>query len=404
MHMDRPLKNIWGMILAAGSGTRLADAVGGVRKQYLTYKGAPLFWHSARTFSRVAALRGIVFVFPPDEAQAMEKRIGQYFRSEDLGLRWAVCAGGERRQDSVANGLDRLPADCDAVLVHDSARPFVSAALVTSLIDALEHGARAVIPATEVTDTVKRVEDGVARQTLPRAELRGVQTPQAFETGLLREAHARAAAEGWDVTDDASMVEQMHDPLAEVAVVQGEPANIKITTAEDLKRLEETRTTVPCVGWGYDVHRFGGEADRPMVLGGVPIPGGPRVVAHSDGDVLLHALADAVLGTFGGGDIGTHFPDTDARFAGADSGVLLREVLSMAREAGTRIVHADLTIITQIPRLAPHATQIARNVCRLLGLAPGQVNVKATTEEKLGFTGEKKGIKAVAAVTGLREL
>jgi 2-C-methyl-D-erythritol 4-phosphate cytidylyltransferase/2-C-methyl-D-erythritol 2,4-cyclodiphosphate synthase len=404
MHMDRPLKNIWGMILAAGSGTRLADAVGGVRKQYLAYRGAPLFWHSARTFSRVAALRGIVFVFPPDEVQAMEKRIGQYFRSEDLGLRWAVCAGGERRQDSVANGLDRLPADCDAVLVHDSARPFVSAALITSLIDALEHGARAVIPATEVTDTVKRVEDGVVRQTLPRAELRAVQTPQAFETGLLREAHARAAAEGWDVTDDASMVEQMNDPLAEVAVVQGDPANIKITTSEDLKRLEETRTTVPCVGWGYDVHRFGGEADRPMVLGGVPIPGGPGVVAHSDGDVLLHALADAVLGTFGGGDIGTHFPDTDARFAGADSGVLLREVLSMAREAGTRIVHADLTIITQIPRLAPHATQIARNVCRLLGLAPGQVNVKATTEEKLGFTGEKKGIKAVAAVTGLREL
>jgi 2-C-methyl-D-erythritol 4-phosphate cytidylyltransferase/2-C-methyl-D-erythritol 2,4-cyclodiphosphate synthase len=158
------------------------------------------------------------------------------------------------------------------------------------------------------------------------------------------------------------------------------------------------------VGWGYDVHRFGGENDRPLVLGGVPIQGGPTVVAHSDGDVLLHALADAVLGTFGGGDIGTHFPDTDARFAGAYSSVLLKEVLAMAAQAGTRVVHADLTVITQIPRLAPHAAQIAKNVARLLELGPAQVNVKATTEEKLGFTGQKKGIKAVAAVTALREL
>jgi 2-C-methyl-D-erythritol 4-phosphate cytidylyltransferase/2-C-methyl-D-erythritol 2,4-cyclodiphosphate synthase len=276
----------------------------------------------------------------------------------------------------------------------------VSARLVRELIDALASGARGVIPAVPVTDTVKRVAGNTVAETLNRAELAAVQTPQGFETALLREAHDRALAEGWEVTDDASMVER----LAEVAVIPGEAGNVKITVPEDLKRLEQARTTVPCTGWGYDVHRFGGEADRPLVLGGVPIPGGPAIVAHSDGDVLLHALADAILGTFGGGDIGTHFPDTDPNFDNADSGVLVREVLAMAERAQTRIVHADLTVIAQVPRLAPHAAQIARNAARLLGLEPHQVNFKATTEEKLGFTGEKKGIKAVACVTGLREM
>ncbi len=398
--MNRPLKNIWGIILAAGSGTRLADASDGVRKQYLEYKSAPLFWHSARTFSRVADMKGVLFVFPPDDAPTMEKQVRQFFKSEDLGLKWAVCAGGERRQDSVFNGLKELPKSCEGVLVHDSARPFVSARMVTGLIGALNDGARGVIPAIEVADTIKRVDGDAVAETLTRSELRAVQTPQAFETKLLMEAHERAVAEEWEVTDDASMVEHME----KVAVIPGEQANVKITTPEDLKRLEEAKVTVPCVGWGYDVHRFGGENDRPLVLGGVPIQGKQTIIAHSDGDVLLHALTDAVLGTFGGGDIGTHFPDTDEQFSGADSSMLLKEVLAMAAEAGTRIVHADLTVITQVPRLAPHAVQISKNLCRVLGLEAHQVNFKATTEEKLGFTGAKKGIKAVATVTALREM
>lgn len=397
--MEKPLNNTWGIILAAGSGTRIAEAAGGVRKQYLEYKSAPLFWHSARTFSRVADVKGLVFVFPPEDAKAMEKQVRQFFKSEDLGVKWKVCAGGERRQDSVFNGLKELDRDCKAVMVHDSARPFVSARIITGLLDALNNGARGVIPAVPVTDTIKRVDGDTVSETLPRSELRGVQTPQAFETKLLVEAHERAATEGWEVTDDASMVERM----AEVTVIPGEQANIKITNPDDLARLEEAKNTIPCVGWGYDVHRFGGEGDRPLVLGGVPIQGPHTILAHSDGDVLLHALADAILGTFGGGDIGTHFPDTAAEFDGADSSVLLKEVIAMAAEAGARVVHADLTVVAQVPKLAPHAAQIAKNVCRLLGLEGHQVNFKATTEEKLGFTGEKKGIKAVAAVTALRE-
>lgn len=398
--MDHTMNDIWAIILAAGSGSRLAEATGGERKQYLEYRSAPLFWHCARTFSRVADVRGLVFVFPPEDAPAMEKKLRQFFKTEDLGVQWTVASGGERRQDSVRNGLSGLPKFCGHVLIHDSARPFASARLVRTLIDALKSGARGVIPVVPVTDTVKRVAGDTVAETLNRSELAAVQTPQGFETALLREAHERALAEGWEVTDDASMVER----LAEVTVVPGEAGNVKITVPEDLKRLEEARTTVPCMGWGYDVHRFGGEHDRPMILGGVPIPGGPSMVAHSDGDVLLHALADAILGTFGGGDIGTHFPDTDPNFDNADSGVLVREVMSMAERAATRIVHADLTAIAQIPRLAPHAAQIAKNVARLLGLEAHQVNFKATTEEKLGFTGSKKGIKAVACVTGLREI
>ena len=370
--MDRPLKNIWGVILAAGAGTRLADASGGVRKQYLEYKGAPLFWHSARTFSRVAKLRGLVFVFPPDEAAAMEKQVRQFFKSEDLGLKWTVCAGGDRRQDSVSNGLKELPKACDGVLVHDSARPFVSARIITDLIDALNDGARGVIPAIEVADTIKRVDGENVTETLKRSELRAVQTPQAFETALLKEAHKRAISEGWEVTDDASMVERME----KVAIIPGEQANVKITTPEDLARLEEAKTTVPCVGWGYDVHRFGGENDRPLTLGGVPIPGSLTIVAHSDGDVLLHALTDAVLGTFGGGDIGQHFPDTDKKFSGADSSVLLKEVLAMADQAGARIVHADVTVITQVPKLSPHAAQIAKNLCSVLLLEIGRASCR----------------------------
>ncbi|WP_147818966.1 2-C-methyl-D-erythritol 4-phosphate cytidylyltransferase [Salidesulfovibrio onnuriiensis] len=396
--MKRRLDETWAVLLAAGSSTRLRDAGGGVRKQYIEYKGVPLFWHSARTLSRIAAMKGVVFVFPEADLKHMRRTVKDLFKTDDLGLRFEVVAGGERRQDSVRHGLEALPRECDAVLVHDSARPFASASMIQSLVEALEDGAQGVVPAIEVSDTIKRVDGGAVSETLVRSELRAVQTPQAFVTDILRRAHERAEAEGWDVTDDASMVER----LAEVRIVPGEAANIKITTPGDLEALKQPRTLVPCTGWGYDVHRYGGE--RPMVLGGVPIAGAPQIKAHSDGDVLLHALMDAILGCFGGGDIGRHFPDTDPRWDGADSSILLREVLVLAEKAGVRIVHADLTVIAQVPRLAPHADQIARNLGRLLALDPHQVNFKATTEEKLGFTGEKKGIKAVACVTALREI
>lgn len=402
----------WAVLLAAGSGTRLAASRGGRRKQFLEFQGAPLFWHSALTFARVAAIKGIVFVFPPDELDGCRSLVAELDSGGGLGLPWHVVAGGERRQDSVRSGLSTLPRECGRVLVHDSARPFMSAALVQRICDALDAGAKAVIPAVPVTDTIKRISGGLdagsVTETLPREELAAVQTPQGFDLAVLRLAHERAQAEDWQVTDDASLAERADIP---VRVVSGEASNVKITTPEDLRLLEDkAMTEVSVTGFGYDVHRYAHAEDsprqpaRPMVLGTVPIPGAPEVLAHSDGDVLLHALTDAILGCLGKGDIGTHFPDTDKAWDNAASSMLLSEALLMARREGLRPVHADLTVIAQTPRLAPHREEIRRSVAALLGLPAEMVNVKATTEEGLGFTGRKEGIKAVAVVTALRRL
>ncbi len=400
---------VWAVILAAGSGTRLAASVGGVKKQFLLWKGFPLFWHSAITFSNTPRISGLVFVFPPDQVEEMKTVVSGFDGSDSLGLPFKVVAGGVRRQDSVFNGLSALPSKCEYVLVHDSARPFASGPLTSNIIDMLKSGVQAVVPAVEVTDTIKEIDGDAVKQTLVRSNLRAVQTPQGFSLPVLIAAHKMADEKEWDVTDDASMVEMLGNQSEEsetagvkVHICEGEESNVKITNPEDLKRLEEKIPPVPCVGWGYDVHRYG--PGRPMVLGGVPIPGGPEVVAHSDGDVLLHALADAILGLFGGGDIGFHFPDTSAACENMSSGIILTEVLAKADEAGVDIVHVDLTVIAQIPKLSPHRNLIQKNIASLMGLDKSQINVKATTEEKLGFTGEKKGIKAVAAVTGLKRI
>jgi 2-C-methyl-D-erythritol 4-phosphate cytidylyltransferase / 2-C-methyl-D-erythritol 2,4-cyclodiphosphate synthase len=387
--------NVWTVILAAGKGTRLSGE-GGLRKQYLPWKGLPLFWHSVQAFSSIPSMRGLVLVFPEDECEHGLALAGELAAGQDPRIPWMAVPGGARRQDSVANALSALPASCTHVLVHDAARPFVSAPLVQRVVQAMLDGADAVIPAVAVTDTIKLVGEELVEATMPRARLAAAQTPQGFRVGLLRTVMSRAESEGWDVTDDASMVERFGHP---VAVVKGEEGNVKITTARDLKLLNgPPELPVPCVGWGYDVHRYG--AGRPMILGGVPIPGGPEVVAHSDGDVLLHALTDALLGCIGRGDIGELFPDTDPALAGISSAVLLAEVLDTARREGLTLCHVDLTVIAQVPRLAPYKEQIRRNVASLLGMDQCSVNIKATTEEGLGFTGECKGIKAVAAVTG----
>lgn len=396
--MKHPANDIWAILLAAGSGVRLTEAARGVRKQYLPFQGRPLFWNSARTFARVPRIKGLVFVFPPGELAAMREEVQRLFAAEDLGLPHVLAAGGERRQDSVRSGIAALPRECRFVLVHDAARPFASATVAANVIAALDAGDTAAIPAVPVKDTVKRVQDGLVVETLVRKELAAVQTPQGFELATLRKAHERAEAEGWDVTDDASLIERAGLP---VRIVAGEEANVKITTPEDLRHLSSgAAARSPCVGYGYDVHRYG--PGRPFVLGGVHIPNAPEIVAHSDGDVLLHALMDAILGCLALGDIGQHFPDTDRKYAGIDSAILLSEVLAKAERAGLELAHVDLTIVAQVPRIAPHRAEIAANVARLLGLDPACVNLKATTEEGLGFTGEKKGIKAVAVVTALK--
>ncbi|HIV99724.1 MAG TPA: 2-C-methyl-D-erythritol 4-phosphate cytidylyltransferase [Candidatus Desulfovibrio intestinipullorum] len=432
----------WLILLAAGQGTRLAAAAG-CPKQFLTVDSVPLFWLSVRTCSRVARLGGVVFVFPKDTFESSRDLVRELDRLEPCGLNMAFAVGGARRQDSVASGLAVVPQSARFVLVHDAARPFFSPGLVNALLDRLEAGAQAVIPGLAVTDTIKVVNKaGLVCATPDRSTLRAVQTPQGFSRRALAEAHRTLNTPENTVTDDASLMEEAGH---EVLVIDGEAGNIKITNPEDLQLLKKKAETgaedgssctkqaapdqtvpgqavsgqagengspaapdnpdttgclVPCTGFGYDVHRYGG--DRPLVLAGVPIPCDFQVRAHSDGDVLLHALMDALLGLFGQGDIGMLFPDNDPRYDGADSAQLLAEVLQRMRQARVRLTHADVTVVAQKPRLSPHKKAMQESLCRLLGLGPEHVNVKATTEEGLGFTGDLSGIKAYATVCGLK--
>jgi 2-C-methyl-D-erythritol 4-phosphate cytidylyltransferase/2-C-methyl-D-erythritol 2,4-cyclodiphosphate synthase len=381
----------------------MAEAAGGVAKQFLRYGQAPLWWSSARALADSPGVDGLVLVFPRECLEQARQELAERDRARSLGVPWNVAAGGARRQDSVRLGLDALPRRCSLVLVHDSARPFLSPALVARVLRPLEADPPAleiagVVPGLPVLDTIKETDGrGLIRRTPDRESLRAVQTPQAFRTAALRAAHRKALAEGWEVSDDATLLERCGQ---NVLLVEGERGNRKITLPEDLDLLEEKKVWLPCVGYGYDVHRYGGA--RPLILGGVPVPGNWTVDAHSDGDVLLHALIDALLGCAGGGDIGRLFPDSDPRWAGVESSLLLDQALEEALASGLRLTHADLTVVAQKPRLAPHAGAIRRNVARLLGLDENRVGFKATTEEGMGFTGEGKGLKAVAVVSGLR--
>ena len=397
--------NIWGIILAAGSGSRLAGAVDSSRpKQFLNFEGRPLYFAGAGRMARVARLCGLVFVFPPDQFAEAVQELRDLTAQNCLGIPWLTVAGGKRRQDSVNSGLQALPSECTHVLVHDGARPFVSAELINRVCDRLEAGAVAVIPGVEPVDTIKRIESGPEGErvaaTLQRVELRAVQTPQGFELAALRKAHLEAEKNNLSVTDDAALLESLG---IKVELVQGDMDNIKITHPGDLTRLVQYPAPLPllpCNGFGYDVHKYG--QGRPMKLGGVPIAGAPEVIAHSDGDVLLHALTDALLGCLAQGDIGELFPDNDAAYDNIDSGVLLSEVLDRIHASGIVVTHVDLTIIAQIPKISPWKECIARNIASLMHLPSRAVAVKATTEEGLGFTGEKKGIKAVALVSAYR--
>ena len=398
--------NVWTILLAAGSGSRMAAAGTGTKKQFLDAGGMPVFWKSARAFSRAAGISGMVFVLPPDEIEGITKAIADLDRKSPLGLEWVTVSGGSRRQDSLENGLAPLPRDCTHVLVHDAARCFVTPEIIVRVVDALRTGAKAVIPAVPVKDTIKEVSGNVVASTPDRSRLVAVQTPQGIELTALRRGFEKARQDNLTVTDDAGLAESLGLP---VHVVEGSEQNVKITTPEDLRLLghENPPMVIPRVGFGYDVHRYvtkdtpEGTPGRPMVLGSAPIAGAPQVIAHSDGDVLLHALGDALLGCLGQGDIGTHFPDSDPKYSGVASSILVSEIMAKFGPAGLTLTHVDLTIVAQVPKVGPHREHIRRNVAGILGLAPERVNVKATTEEKLGFTGKKLGIKAYATATAI---
>ena len=398
MSLNSFSEGAWALILAAGTGSRMAGAIS-CPKQFLEWQGLPLYYHSVLTFSRCAHVRGLVLVFPPDLCAREAGRMKELAAVASPGLPWKIAPGGSSRRESAANGLALVPPTIPHVLVHDAARPFFTPQLVSRLFGRLDACCSGVIPALAPKDTIKLARDGLVEQTLPRHRLVAVQTPQLFKADFLRMANERAAGNR-DLTDDASLVEKAG---GEVRICEGEAANIKITTPEDLRLLNaEDFIWLPCNGFGYDAHRFG--PGRPLKLGGVNIPCDTGVLAHSDGDVLLHALIDALLGAAALGDIGKLFPASDPTYEGISSALLLDRVYTLFRDAGLVLTHVDLTIIAQKPCLEPWKNEIARNVARLLALDSPQVAVKATTEEGLGFTGRLEGIKACALASAVRKM
>jgi 2-C-methyl-D-erythritol 4-phosphate cytidylyltransferase/2-C-methyl-D-erythritol 2,4-cyclodiphosphate synthase len=390
-------RRVWAIVPAAGRGARFsASAPSAAPKQYASLLGATVLEWSLKALLAEPRVHAVVLGLAADDAHWAK------FAPRLASPKLQTTTGGVNRQDTVANGLeflaDRAAAD-DWILVHDAARPCLTAADLGVLLDALDDagGSRSgAVLAAPVVDTVKR-ELGDHVITVDRAGLWRALTPQVFAFAELRHALKEAALAGLTVTDEAQAVERMglHPTL-----VQGSPFNIKITRVEDLaiaaKILTMTEERPMRVGQGFDVHAFG-EGDHVM-LGGVRIAHPQGVVAHSDGDVVIHALCDALLGALGDGDIGRHFPDSDPRYRGADSRVFLRVVAARMQAAGLKLNNADITVLAEAPRIAAHRAAMAANLSADLGTAAQLINIKATTTERLGFIGRGEGLAALASV------
>ena len=336
--------------------------------------------------TRMSVADGLVAVVREGE----ETLFADTFRRFGLDVRTLVT-GGATRQQSVRRGLDALPDDCTEVLVHDGARPLVDVATVQRVLESVRRYGTG-IAAVKMTDTVKRAApDGTVLETLDRASLWRMQTPQGFRRDLLERAHARAAD---DLTDDAGLVEALGEP---VHLVESSAENIKLTNREDWHMAERLAGLVLRVGTGYDAHRL--VEGRKLVLCGVHVPYELGLDGHSDADVALHALCDALLGAAALGDIGKHFPDTDGRYRGISSLLLTERTREILAEAGFEPVNMDVTIIAQRPKLAPFIGEMRENVAAALRLPPDAVSVKATTTERMGFEGRGEGISAQALAT-----
>lgn len=358
---------VWSIVLAAGGGSRF----GGPKQWELLGTRSLVDW-SVETLS--SSSDGTVLVVPPG------------FDAPTPAGVTHVVTGGETRSGSVRQGLALVPDSAEIVVVHDAARPRATAALVAAVIGAVRRGADGAVPGLVPTDTIKVIDgEGWVRETPDRPLLRAVQTPQAFKAGALRAAHAG----GGEATDDAALVEATG---GRVTVVEGEADNIKVTTRADLQSLESGRRPSLRIGHGFDVHAWS-EEPRPLVLGGVEIEADRGLLGHSDADAVCHALCDAILGPAGLGDLGRHFPDDDPQWAGAASTGLLTEVVRMAAEAGWRPVSADVTVVAEAPRMAPHVPMMEARLGELVGAT---VTVKATRAEGLGALGRGEGIAAWA--------
>jgi 2-C-methyl-D-erythritol 4-phosphate cytidylyltransferase / 2-C-methyl-D-erythritol 2,4-cyclodiphosphate synthase len=385
------------LIVAAGRGLRAAGDKQLIPKQYLPLMGTPILARTIAAFARHPRVDEVLVVIRPEDAVRYEAAVTDFASH----LRPPV-SGGSRRQDSVRAGLEALADQPPRhVLIHDAARPFADAALIGRVIDAL-HAHPAALPGLPVTDTLKRERGGRVTGTLDRDSLWRAQTPQGFRFDAILAAH-RAAANEADATftDDAGIAEWFG---LDVALVEGSEENRKLTSAADIASADEMlklraaqSAGVVRVGSGYDVHAFGpGDA---VILCGVRIPHHKKLVGHSDADVGMHALTDALLGTIADGDIGVHFPPSDARWRGAASELFLKDAADRLKARGGIIDHIDVTFLCESPRIGPHRDAMRAKLAEVLGLDVAQISIKATTNEGLGFIGRGEGIAAMATAT-----
>lgn len=378
------MKRCVAMVVAAGRGQRFG---GDVPKQYKHLGDAPILRHTLGRLSAHPDITEVRAVIHPNDAAHYEAA------AKGLGLAPPIF-GGQERQDSVRLGLEALAADPpDLVLIHDGARPFIGAGVIDRVLDALEH-ADGAIPALPVADTLKRTTVDGFSESLDRSKVWRAQTPQGFRFGPILRAHREAAGQAF--TDDSSVAEFAG---LQVALVDGDERNFKITTRADfvnavglLSGALETR-----VGHGVDVHKLG--EGNSVTLCGVLIPHDQGLEGHSDADVALHALTDALLGTIAAGDIGRHFPPTDDKWRGAASVLFVNRAVALLRARGARIVNADITILGESPRIGPHRRMMTTRVASILGIDNGRVGIKATTTEQLGFIGRREGLAAHAVVS-----
>lgn len=377
------------VLVAAGRGLR---AGAGGPKQYREIGGQPVIYRAMEAFSRHPDVFAVQPVVNPDD--------GAMFTVAVAGLKHEPPAnGGATRQASVLAGLEALARHKpDIVLIHDAARPFVSEGVISRAIDAASRTG-AAIPVVPVTDTIKLTgESGNVEDTPDRARLRIAQTPQSFRFDVILGAHRRAAKDGRsDFTDDAAIAEWAG---LTVATFEGDVANMKLTTPEDFVR-EEARLAAQLgdirTGTGYDVHAFG-EGDHVMICG-VRVPHSKGFLAHSDGDVGLHALVDAILGALADGDIGSHFPPSDAKWKGASSDQFLKYAIERVTQRGGRVANLEVTMICERPKIGPLRDTMRARIAEISGVDISRVAVKATTSERLGFTGREEGIAATASAT-----
>ncbi len=388
------------VIVAAGRGERAGSPEEGP-KQYRPIGGRPVICHTLDAFATWAGETAqkpvfVVVIHPEDEALLDRARA-----SLTTGPELIVVHGGATRQLSVLAGLRALSASAPShVMIQDAARPFIDSALLIRCHDALCAGNEAVLPAVAVADTLKRADkSGHVGETVARAGLFAAQTPQCFRFDAILSAHERAALSGRsDFTDDASIAEWAGLP---VTLVEGSPDNFKLTTRRDIAMADQllSRTALPDIrtGNGYDVHQLV-EGDG-VTLCGIFIPHDQTLLGHSDADVALHALTDALLATCGAGDIGDHFPPSDPQWKGAPSRIFLEHAARIVRERGGVIMNADISLIAEAPKVGPHRDSMRANLADMLGISLDRCSVKATTNEKIGFVGRREGIAAIATAT-----